>query len=194
MKNKTRKLVVFMAGAVLSAGLIFWVVLSASKRCSSFWEISFAEWVPIFIAFEIAFIFSYLLTYRKERDEKVMDTYEQIIVKMQKYLHEDPANLFSQNMYSKVYQNKIKFYEQEILLYFRRLYNYLEFLKCHRGDLNIDYKLTFINGILDSYKFELTENLTDWENLKEKRMTARRSIDLIDYKLDEIRFDLQSRR
>ena len=190
MKNKKLKTTVLVIGILISILLIIWVALYSILP--SWWQITFADWVPIFIGFEVTFIFSYFLANKLASYERKLATYESIIIKMQQTLTEDPAQIFQPSMPVPIAAQKLEFYQQQVLMYFKKLNNLLTTLNDYRGDLDIEVELACIKQELDSYKFDFTENLYDTASLREKRNSAQKSINIIDYNLDKIRLKLHS--
>lgn len=193
MKNKIMHIIVNIAGICVSLLLILWIILSyCLEMQAEFYQVSLVQWVPIFLGFEMAYLFSYFLTKKQHTIEGKIKIYEDIIVKMQSKLKEDPAQLFSYNfaLSQTKGSTKLNHYSQQLLLYFRSLANTLSLLEKHKKDLKICDELNFIKDHLDEYKFQMTENIQDFQTLKEKRVYAKKEIDLIDFKLDEIRLKL----
>lgn len=189
MRGKILKRVVPIIGIIIAIVLIIWLILSLCLDCP-YLEISLKEWMTIFLAFVGAFFISYYLSNIKLDYEKKLDTLEKIIEKMQKKLNSDPAGLFSPVMGNNVAKDKLNFYHRELLLYFRALNNFLSLISKYKDDLSIDEDLVFIAKHLDDFKFELTENIIDYESIRKKRAFARKEIDLIDVRLDEIKLKL----
>ena len=189
MKNKTLKIIVPLVGFIITALLIIWLILSLCTDICYF-DISLKDWFTIFFGFVAVFFFSYYLTNIRLNYEKKLDTYEQILIKMQNKLKEDPAHLFSKSMSVDHADKNLSFYSKDILLYFRALNNYFNLISKYQGDLKIADDLKFIEEHLDTYKFELTENISNYETIKSKRSIVQKEIDLIDNKLDEIRLKL----
>lgn len=199
MRNSVLQKIIISFGIVITFLLILWLILSiciTKGECGYLWKITLSQWVPVFLGFEVAFIFSYYLTNKKHDYENKVKTYENIVIKMQNRLREDVSHLFSINM--AINQTKasilLEHYKKEILLYFRCLTNYLDILEKNKDKMGfkIDEELEFVKSHLDEYKFEITENISNWQSIRDKRVYARREMDLIDLKLDEIRFKLFS--
>lgn len=190
MTKKAHKIILIM-GILFSVSLIVWLIVSSFYECA-FWHVTFAQWLPIFLGVIATFFLSYYLTNKKSDYEKKLIAYESVIIKMQLKLMEDVANIFSVNMSVNQIKasDKILFYQKELLLYFRSLSNFLELLIKYKGDLLIDGELDFIKEHMESFKFEMTENISEYQTLKEKRSFAKKEMSLIDIKLDEIRLKL----
>ena len=84
MKSKGRKIVAWIINAAGTIFLFLWLFIFRVKWC--FFQVKFFEWFSIFLTFEIAFLLSYYLTNKKYDYEKRIETYESIIIKMQKKL------------------------------------------------------------------------------------------------------------
>ncbi len=190
MRSKKLKIIVLVSGSIISVLLVLWAALYSVLP--SWWQITFANWVPIFIGFEVTFIFSYFLANKFASYERRLTTYESIIIKMQNTLTEDPAQIFSHNMAIIGANQKLEFYQQQVLMYFKKLYNLYSILNDYKGDLDISTELACIKQELDSYKFDFTENLYDTTSLREKRNSAQKSINIIDNNLDRIRLKIHS--
>lgn len=188
MKNKKLKRAVFAIGVIISVLLVLWLILSLSIDCK-FLDVELPDWITIFGGFEIAFFITYYLTNVKTDYEKRIETYAEIITKMQNRLHEDPLHLFSKSMLQD-YEKKWEFYQKELLLYFKALWNYYNLIKQYKGDLDIEKELNFVHDHLEQYDFELTANASSFESIKIKRAIVRREIDLIDITLDELKLKL----
>ena len=192
MSNKKRQIIAWVINAVVLLGLIAWLICSLCLECK-FIEVNLAEWLSITLGFEAVFIISYYFTIKKQDYEKKIDTYESIIVKMQKKLLEDPAHINSLNMQdaTKKASEKLKFYNREILSYFRELTNYIDLLDKYKGDLNIKDDLDFIKKHLEEFKEKITDDVYDVnQTIKQARSYIRKQVGHIDNKLDEIRLKL----
>lgn len=192
MNNKKRQIIAWIINAVILLGLIAWLVCSLNLECK-FIEVSLAEWISITLGFEAVFLISYYFTIKKQDYEKKIDTYESIIVKMQKRLFEDPAHIDSLSMqdFSKKASEKFKFFNKDILSYFRELNNCFDLLEKYKGDLNIEEDLKFIKDQIEKYKEKITDDIyDDNQTIKQARSYISKQKGLIDNKLDEIRLKL----
>ena len=192
MSNKKRQIIAWVVNFVILLGLIVWLICSLRLQCE-FIEVSFAEWLSITLGFEAVFIISYYFTIKKQDYEKKIDTYESIIEKMQKKLSEDPARIHSLTMQgaNNKASEKFKFYNKQVLSYFRELNNYLDLLVKYRGDLNIKEDLDFIKNHIEEYKEKVTDDLfDDNQTIRQVSSYIRKQVGLIDNKLDEIRLKL----
>ena len=192
MSNKKRQIIAWAINAGILVLLIVWLICSLNVKCK-FIEVGLAEWLSITLGFEAVFIISYYFTIKKQDYEKKIETYESIIIKMQKILAEDPAHINSLNMNEANIKakEKFEFFKNNILSYFRELNNCFDLLNKYKGDLDISEDLDFIKKHVDDYKEKVTDDgYYDNQTIKQVRSYIRRQVGLIDNKLDEIRLKL----
>ncbi len=171
--------------------LIAWLILSLTLDCK-FLKVELAQWVSIFLAFWATFIITFYFANKKQDYEKYIDAYELIISKMQTILVEDPTHLFSPNYAQRNNgDDKLQFYNKEILLYFKKLNSKLDLLKKYMGDLRIKEEIDFVEKNLSAYQEDITDNLYG-ATLKEKKSYIKKQVALIDNKLDEIKLKLHN--
>lgn len=192
MSNKKRQKIAWAINVGVLVLLIVWLICSLNVKCK-FIEVGLAEWLSITLGFEAVFIISYYFTIKKQDYEKKIDTYESIIVKMQKKILEDPALINSLSMQdaTKKASEKFRFYNREILSYFRQINNFIDLLDKYKGDLNIKDDLAFIKKHIEEFKEKITDDVYDNnQTIKQARSYINKQVGLIDSKLDEIRLKL----
>ena len=185
MKKKRMQITILCGGIVISLLLLSWILISRFTACS-FFTVSFAEWVPIFLTFEVAFVLSYIFLDRSHYYENKTKIFEHILIEMQEAILDLPILLKDQEL--SLPENTIPSYlRQNLLLYFKRAGGLLELLTTNAETDTIKKILDDVVGILDEYKAIVTDNTIEYDAIKQYRAFAHRQSIIIERKLLEIR-------